>query len=398
MVSNDKRAAGDIRGVASIFVVVFSTMIISIIVIGFTSVMIRDQSQASDYDLSQGAYDSATAGVEDAKRSIAKYLNSCDINSNAPTTTCARMASALQQCNSNAYILYGDNSGKETTVETTENDKALDRAYTCVKTTLDTVDYVSALSSDQSNLLPLRGEGDFSKLQISWFDSSDIGDSVATSASNVSLRSLAGGLPLLLRSNWPSNRPAVLRAQIIQYGATFKLTDFDDNGSDGSSDVNTIFMYPVAGSSSSETSMVSRDVRRSGTKTAWPVTCRSSLATGGYACTAIIDLPNAVSAGDKEAYLNLKALYNKSSYKIELLNDAGVVVKFKGVQPEVDSTGRANDIFRRVSARLESGVGASAYIPDSAVDVTSNFCKTFLVTDNTADYSAGACDPSKPNS
>jgi hypothetical protein len=63
---------------------------------------------------------------------------------------------------------------------------------------------------------------------------------------------------------------------------------------------------------------------------------------------------------------------------------------FQGVQPLVDSTGRAGDLFRRVKARIEPTGGI---YPEAAIDVTNNFCKTFQVTDNIANYSTGTCYP-----
>ena len=54
-------------GVVSIFAVIFSALIMSILTVSFIRLMVVDQKQASDNDLSQSAYDAALAGVEDAK-------------------------------------------------------------------------------------------------------------------------------------------------------------------------------------------------------------------------------------------------------------------------------------------------------------------------------------------
>ena len=85
------------------------------------------------------------------------------------------------------------------------------------------------------------------------------------------------------------------------------------------------------------------------------------------------------------AYLRLSALYKGAHFRVSLVG-----AQFKAVQPIVDSTGRASDIFRRVQSRVDLYDTSFPY-PDAAVDVTSNFCKDFGVTDS--EYIAGSCTP-----
>ena len=82
-------------------------------------------------------------------------------------------------------------------------------------------------------------------------------------------------------------------------------------------------------------------------------------------------------------------LYKGGSVRISLLNSIGNVVKFDGVQPAVDSTGRAANIFRRVEARLE--MGSDFNYPDNAVELNNNLCKDFSVSES--NYIPGSCQP-----
>ena len=124
------------------------------------------------------------------------------------------------------------------------------------------------------------------------------------------------------------------------------------------------------------------------------VTCNDLKGTEEYACSATITLPVSVvkdiTTGniDHIQYLDLTSLYKKSNYRITLWNGSGPakkLVKFDAVQPEVDSTGRTNNLFRRVKSRVELTDINYPY-PNAAIDITGNLCKDFTVTNDTKDY------------
>lgn len=365
------------RGAVALFVVIFATLLMIIITISFVQLMIKDQRQATASDLSQSAYDSAKAGVEDAKRLL--LLNQACRNGTAPpAVNCTAVATAISagQCNTiSAY--FGNPGDSETVIEQNEGDEALQQSYTCVKIVPNTPDYEAVLDLNSSNIVPLRGVSEFNSIRISWFSREDVS---AVSANPVINFPTSGpNVSLPQTPEWDADMPSLLRVQLLQTGPNFKLSDFDDSQPGNKSNANTLFLYPSAtGASSLDFSLDSP--RRSALAAPHQVRCNNSFMSGEYACSATISLPVPLTGNEaqRNAYLHLGALYNGARYKIELLNN-NVVVEFDHVQPKVDSTGRANDMFRRVESRIEFKTDFA--FPQAAVDIMGDLCKNFVVTD-----------------
>jgi Tfp pilus assembly protein PilX len=398
------------RGAVSIFVVIFAALLITIVTVSFIRIMVNDQNQAINNDLSQSAYDSAQAGVEDAKRALLRYQSVCQTQG---TAACELLAQQLSTDDCNQALRVGDvvPSNGDVTSEvpiqqsTNTNDDILDQAYTCVTIDIETPDYIGSLSANQSKLIPLIGKaGDgsttFDRVTLEWFSLEDI---ASGSGTEVSLyRVSETPLPLREQSSWPANRPAMMRASLMQHGTSFTLEDFDySNGA--SSNGNTLFLYPTSPNASS-THPFSRDSRRGTSTENTPadiaadtplgVQCQSSLSAGGYSCRTTLLLPEPINGGERTAYLRLTALYNASHYRVTLANVA-TDVNFNGVQPEIDSTGRANDLFRRVVSRVDL-VDTNFPLPNGALELSGNLCKDFSVTDTAyipANSSGATCQP-----
>lgn len=365
-------------GAVSLFVVIFSALLITVVTVGFVSLMVRNQKQASDSDLSQSAYDSALAGVEDAKRAILRLENVCNGGS-ALAPECTLLKATLSgTCLSSVSNLSGvgdTTSVSEVKVKTNDNDETLNQAYTCVKISMNNPDYLGFLNKDSSNLIPLVGTDTFDRVKINWYLPSDLDSGVEADMPDPTAPDQDYTLKDI--DDW-KNTPSIMRAQLIRHEPTFKLINFDDAFANTSS--RTLFLYPVKLTGIADKSFTndSRD-RKSTDAILHTASCNENFNNEGYACTATLLLPATVSAGDKGTYLNLAALYSKSNYKVALYNGPSVV-SFDNVQPEIDSTGRANDVFRRVKSRVEkSSLDATSLAPFSAVDVEEDFCKAYEI-------------------
>lgn len=407
-------------GAVSLFVVIFAMLIITVITVSFLRLMIADQQQASNADLSQSAYDSANAGVEDAKRALLRYQQVC-LNSPAECSTLGPQLST-DVCNAALFVGTGvvpwssgmkgdeDNPGEVPVQQSVdESDTMLDQAYTCVTMKLKTDDYIGNVPANETQLVPLIGEEGYSfdTVNINWFRSDDVGNE----SGEVDLLNVVTGQPLTLKSAWPANRPPVLRTQLIQFGDTFKATDFDIVNGSGQANAATLFLYPSrAGGATNSEAFVGNDIRKNDAAddpdpdepgdSPMAVRCEQVVSAGGYSCSMALRLPEPINgrpaSGDNPmAYLRLTPLYNSARFQVILSqgvldSSSSNLVKFQDVQPIIDSTGRANDLFRRVEARVNLFDTSFPY-PDATIDVTGNFCKDFSVTDTT--YIPGNCTP-----
>lgn len=377
--SRERRAIE--RGATALMVVVFSVLLLMTISVSFMRLVVQDQERTNNDELSRGAYDSALAGVEDGKR----VLQACIGNNNA--AACSAIAS--NQCNTihAAKILSASDTSANTNEIMVQNSTGTtggyDQAYTCVQIDRNTDDYKGTLSSDSSEVVPLQTTGSFTQVTVSWFKnpgSSTVWDLNASPS------------PLLpIATKWAAagkTRPPLLRVQLIQFNTSgFKLDDFDQSG--GS---NTLYLYPS--STGLTTTNFSTDARRSKTNNLLvPIKCDTSGIGSQFICSATITLPLPVGAAtpnQRQAYLRLTSLYGDTDYIIQPLT-----TQFRDVEPAVDSTGRASDVYRRVRARVQLVSPAETELfPRATVDLTHNFCKDFGVSDT--QYIAGTCDYTKP--
>lgn len=390
-------------GAVSLFLVIFAMLLITVVTLSFLRIMLKDQNASSINDLSKSALDSAQAGTEDAKRELIYYRTLCN---SGDEDACAAATTSINSTTCNvglkdvvpevkAAIGAGETQPGEVQVaqhqdSSNDNDSDYNQAYTCVKMQLDTDDYVGSADANVSQLIPLKTNKTVSSITLKWYSPEDLG----VSGTSVALGTTT---PLLLQNKWAANKPSLMRAQLIQFGDSFKLSDFD-NSTAANSDTNTLFLYPVGTTNAARPSNAAdteigfdADVRKLPPSAPYGVQCQGTLAGGGFACSVTLTLPNAINqTTGRTAYLRLTPMYNATHYTVSFSDPTA---KFSGVQPSIDSTGRANDQYRRVSTRVDLMPTNFTY-PEAAIDITGDLCKDFSVTDNVTDYpSTTSCTP-----
>ena len=358
------------KGGVSIFVVMVVGVLVSIMSASFLRLMFRDQEQASKLDLSQSAYDSAQAGVEDAKRFLRIFRSACGSSGTGSfegvTYNCNAMRSAIQ--NESCYTLATagiGNANGETIVQTnsgaggaSSRDADLNQAYTCVKLRMNTADFLGRTNDGSPSVINLKGTAAFDRVRIRWHSRENM-----TNGNNIALDSLSNPSvrPRIDSRNWRNqNRPAILKAQFYGYipGVGKSSSSMDTPYPDDGNGASEMLFYPTNSTSALSSNVsnmptVRRNESSSQATTDYTFTrCsdRMDANSNAYACETTVNIGRSVSSNDV-LYLRLTPLMNDSNFKVELLNGDNVV-DFAGVQPKVDSTGRANTQLRRVESRI----------------------------------------------
>lgn len=365
-------------GAVSLFVVVFAAMLLLIATISFTRIMLADQRQATLNDVSQSAYDSAQAGVEDAKR-IISVAEDCRAGRITDSARCAAVNSAInaRQCNTVQSGLYGNTSLTEMLIQKNSSDaaaQAMDQAYTCVIVNREPMDYLGSLEKDQSTVVPISSNTPIASIELRWYNAKDRANESDVNLGYPAFGSVANvTLPKVWQATDSSRRnvPPMMRVQVADTTAALSGDQDMMKTTPGA-----VFLFPTATAGGSEARVQPRLAPSAPVLTR----CSARLDPGGYACSMRLTLP----ASTQRTLVMLTALYARSNLQMYAYDASGHQISFGSAQIEVDSTGRANNLFRRTLTRVE--VGGDVVYPNAALSVDNIVCKDFIVTKNTETF------------
>lgn len=406
------------KGAASFYIVAFATLILMIIAISFASVIISEVTRTSNDDLAQSAYDSALAGIEDAKLAFSNYQKCISQGATAKEPVegnpldCSAIVWYMENpdCKMVGNILGRRTDDELTEVAIQESNNAgnnMQQFYTCVKIKTELIDYRTTLSpTNQIRVIKAQfAEGTdvtrIKKLRLSWFSDENAKNTNFnyTNFQNGEVTFPITG-PVI-----PKSQPPVISLAMIQTASTFEMEDFDiTRGS--TTDRGMLFLVPtddvIAAGKSVENNYSAGYSETNGknyidqsgflksndkvTKNLpYAVYCPED-SGNDFACTVDIDLPEPVGgARSSETFFFVVGLpYGEpatdvaleflcadddwcSETVIEKIEEDGSITEetthtniatLEGVQIEIDSTGRANNLYRRVKSRLQN---ADAY-------------------------------------
>ncbi len=429
------------KGAASFYVVAFSTLILVIIAASFATVIISEVTRTSNDDLSQSAYDSALAGVEDAKIAYANYQKCLQDGATADAyivedgvVTCGEILYWMQNadCDMVGHILgrIPDNGTGEVmisdTVETSggEVTSDLNQAYTCVelKTILD--DYRSTLTTaNQTKTVKVNFNGttaaNIKSVKISWYarqdDSSFEFSNFLENADRVAFQPA---------TSMRVSTPPTLAVQLFQTAGTFSVNDLLSASNGTKTDRATVYLVPTKDSDAAKLTKNnyvgvydgSKNVLSAGQIAAtndrnsnlpFAVYCNPNVDTE-FVCSAILNLPEPLNGArsDNTFMFAVSAPYGQpdTDFSMEFCTEVNCgnknvegssvssIASIKDSQVVVDSTGRANDLYRRVEVRLEPADTSFAYpyyavqLDGTSEDGQATLEKDLTVTSEYEDY------------
>ena len=369
-------------GAVSLVTVLFMTIILSILMIGFLKQTTVEQRAVTDDDLSARAYYAAEAGLEDGrvalKLAVSEYFDevkttgySGDFND----WIAANMDP--DDCDKSSTPNFNNPVISEPYVDVDGSRDNLDIEYTCLLLQ-PRDDFTAQLTDGGTRIAVLPEAAD--TIHIKWHK-------IGTDGPDPKDVGLSGnkGVNWWRNEEWNNRQwPAVIRATIIWW--------------DGANlDSKTAFYYPTrSGWAGTITSLDA-----SGFETAWPAVCAvGTKNVGDFACTSSVTLDGPAATSPLVA-VALKPIYRDTSFAgIEAFDvsggggPSGVKVPMEG-QIDVEVNGRASDVFRRIRATVD--LNAELFLEESGIDEESwitviqenvvpfalvsgeSLCKTFTV-------------------
>lgn len=392
---NKQKHFSNQRGFVAIFSVIFFALLAMVITVGFIRITVYEQQQALDNDLTARALAAAEAGAEDAKRVLAYYQQLPDSQKENFRTN---IFGSDQDCDA----LYGNarlqsELGLESDGRVAPNQNLY---YTCLNVSFNTDDFADDLAKGESTVIPLRSVDDrqFNTVNLQWHLVSDSDGAEGDGQINGFFPDK--DLPTTNGDNGFSSlrTPAYLRVQMIAAPKNnVSRGDLYERS-------RTVFLQP-----SSNPNSLGRVGMRAGDPRGTPPRPGEALGevkdspvmteceradSGQYACQIKLGIPIGRYPVDQNKYfLRITSLYRGTHVRAQIERCQGGDCSprtFEGVQPRIDSTGRAADAFRRIVTRVD--LGNNREMLNFGVQTAGDICKQFQVATKPSHYSS-ACDP-----
>lgn len=330
------------KGMASLVIAILIIIILSTLVTGFLQIIRREGRRSLDRQLSSQAFYAAESAVNDATKAIN------DQNFQGNKTTCAPFPAgggpAALSGNSNKLTADGSVS------------------YTCLLIDQQPGSVVfKSIRTDHATSFPVQaGDGSpITSVTLTWRDTASGYDNFRPAAAK----------DFTTDSNW--NSTGILRVDVVPA----------DNLDRDSliTGMRSYFLYPNT-HSGARPGVVSYS-----TQSGEIVNGQCAGVGDAANCSVII---NGLSGN--YSYVRVIALYRPVSLTVTAASGATPVTDLKNAQTQVDATGKAADVIRRIQVRLPR---QDVDLPDYTLSSMDSLCKKFLVLPDGV-FSDGGSDAS----
>lgn len=334
---------GSQDGFVSIIVTLIMIIVITIIVLAFAQLSRREQRAALDRHLSTQAFYAAESGINDLAASI--LANPGGYFTLNPSNTDCATTSSIPGLNP----VIDSNSKVE---------------YTCVLYNTQLPDIrKEGITSEKVTLIPISNSVGLTRISISWWN--DSGDtSFGTGPAG----------KFTTQSNWTGDA-GVLRVMLIPRGNINRLSYMGNTFHgylypvDGPSTMNTVTYASGYGFDNSGV-IVSSNCNTDPTRLTDPARLYP------YYCNAQI---TGLTAPQPRGWLlAIRSIYRDSDIVIDCFNGL-TNIDCLGGQAQIDVTGKANDVTRRVSVRKNVLPDTNGALPLGFQSVDS-ICKQIMIT------------------
>ncbi len=344
------------KGMVSFVITLVMILVISLIVIGFTQVVMRAQRETMDRQLAAQAQYAAESGVNKA----------IEVVKGGMANPAAAKKFKANECNKDLQFDVDPdpaNSVKVTCVMVNDSPNSI---KTSASTTSSSVVRIQPADSS-GNDAPAKSR----TLTFTW--------SAAPGDRAVSKHGCAASSSTLLPSYITDSGECsfgLLRVDLLKW---------NNEGSAANADAlaqstKTLYLVPTKGGGSSQTV--------SGFETEPKGVLINAACTEGEggSCSASVTLND--PAGNQVYYARLSTMYwDAEDVTITgdyLASGTSNVMYFKGAQIEIDSTGKAQDVLKRVQVRYPISTGKDAGLPPYALWSSKTICKKFTIVPDPA--------------
>lgn len=329
------------KGMVAIMVTIILIIVISLITLGFSKVVRREQRQALDSQLSSQAFYAAESGVNLARKKINDALTN---GSSAP---------AKPDC--------GPTSPFTPAEYTLTPDTADNVRITCIMINLAVSEIVKDnVGMNASVGLIDPGSNPINDIYVSWEENNN------ATVSNCA-GPLADKLPSVTVGDWKCSQP-ILRLDLVPLGNGNNL-----NHSTLLNSQLTAFLYPQDAAGAITTLDFPTASGSNNMGKIFNVRCDNNISSNKpRKCSTQI-----TGITHQKYGFRIMSIYKNANVTIHATN-GGPKVSLIGEQALIDSTAVAGDISHRVQARVKLN-GANGIIPDFALSAGGNICKQYEI-------------------